>query len=126
MRIKTKVDQPESLECEHRSPRRSEVGHLDVTIEARNQQERIHSVTGDVHPTRTYSITTEHTEGIFHLFNASAWRCHNRRSQTHSKVKTTRSPFGSSFFSTLILQSIMDMIPSPNYGRCKRLSLNQQ
>jgi hypothetical protein len=33
---------------------------------------------------------------------------------THSKVKTTRSPFGSGFLVTLTLQSIMDMIPSPN------------
>jgi hypothetical protein len=35
--------------------------------------------------------------------------------ETYSKVKTTRSPFGSGFFVTLTLQSIMDMMPSPNY-----------
>jgi hypothetical protein len=33
---------------------------------------------------------------------------------THSKVNTTRLPLGSSFLSTWILQSIIDMIPSPN------------
>jgi len=40
---------------------------------------------------------------------------------THSNVKTTRSPLGSGFLSTLTLQSISDIIPSPNW---KTISFN--
>jgi hypothetical protein len=39
--------------------------------------------------------------------------------QTYSKVSKTRSPLGSGFLSIWILQSIMDMIPSPNFAFCQ-------
>jgi hypothetical protein len=39
--------------------------------------------------------------------------------RTYSKVRMTRSPLGSGFLSMLILQSIIDMMPSPNYREGK-------
>ena len=45
----------------------------------------------------------------------SAYGNRVEQEKTHSKVRTTRSPFGSGLRSTVTLQSIIDMIPSPNY-----------
>ncbi len=36
--------------------------------------------------------------------------------ETYSNVRTTRSPLGCALRSTLTLQSIMDMMPSPNFS----------